>query len=237
MPASNTNTKKNIGFSTGAIELRDYKAAIQWSLQNKLRTIELSALRFEELEPLVGSLESFDWSQFDYVSLHAPSSFPKDKEDDVLSLLKKIQTRKWNIIVHPDILYTPSKWRHFGRNLLIENMDRRKPIGRTLEELTPLFADLPEARMCLDLAHARQLDTTMTLLWSFFVAFHERIAEIHISELDSRCKHHPLSVSSVRDYKNFSRAFSTLPIIIESVLPEKQQRIPEYKIALEVANP
>ncbi|MFI5380587.1 MAG: hypothetical protein ACHRHE_14920, partial [Tepidisphaerales bacterium] len=172
------------GFSTGALEKGNYRKAIRWMQQHHARAMELSALRYDELEPLIDDLDSLPVRDFAYVSFHAPSSFPRESENRVVSLLDRVFRRGWNIVVHPDVIYTPPLWRPFGRQLLVENMDRRKTMGRTVAELSTLLNELPQARLCLDVAHARQLDTTLTLLWSLTTAFGPRIAEVHISELD-----------------------------------------------------
>jgi hypothetical protein len=117
------------------------------------------------------------------------------------------------------VIRNHSLWQQFGSQLLIENMDRRKSVGRTPGELDRLFRLLPEARMCLDFAHARQIDTTLTLLSQLIARFSSRIAEIHISELDSWCQHQPMSAGAVKDYQVFASHFSdSLPVIIESML-------------------
>lgn len=208
-----------IGFSTGALERGNYRDAVNWMVGHHIRSMELSALRLDELEPLVSSLHELPLDQFDYVSFHAPSSFSQDKEDRVIELLQPVHRRGWNIVVHPDVIYTPARWHGFGDRLLIENMDRRKPVGRTPSELTDLFTRLPKARLCLDVAHARQMDTTLTLLWEILRRFSDRVAEIHISELDSRCRHQPMSHGAVMDYKKvMTRAGRSAPVIVESML-------------------
>src|ERR1051325_10533180 len=100
-------------------------------------------------------------------------------------MLRRVFKRWWNIIVHPDVMRKPTLWRQFGRKLLLENMDRRKTVARTADELAIYFEQLPEARLCLDFAHARQLDTTLSVLTEIIYKFLSKIAEIHISELDS----------------------------------------------------
>jgi len=208
-----------IGFSTGALERGNYRDAVRWMVGNDIHSMELSALRFDELEPLVSSLHELPLDKFEYISFHAPSSFCQDKEDRVIELLQPVYRRGWNIVVHPDVIYTPALWHVFGDQLLIENMDRRKPIGRTPSELTDLFSRLPKARLCLDVAHARQMDTTLTLLWDILRRFSDRVAEIHISELDSRCRHQPMSHGAVMDYKKvMARAGRSAPVIVESML-------------------
>ena len=208
-----------MGFSTGALERGNFQKAVSWMIAHHIHAVELSALRFEELQPLVESLSHLQLKSFQYVSFHAPSSFEKSKESQVISLLQPVKKQGWNIIVHPDVIYTPSLWAVFGEHLLIENMDRRKPIGRTSDELKDLFKQLPKARLCLDVAHARQLDTTLMLLWHIVHTFADRIGEVHISELDSRCRHQPMSRGAMMDYQQvLGRATRGIPVIVESML-------------------
>jgi hypothetical protein len=210
--------EERYGFSTGALERGDYRAAMDWICQHGVRSVELSALRLEELEPLVSDLDVLPLADFEYVSFHAPSAYPKEAEERVVELLGKVYERGWNIVVHPDVIYTPARWKRFKDSLLIENMDRRKSTGRTVAELAEFFCLLPDARMCLDVAHARQMDTTLTLLWSMISEFSSRIAEVHISELDSHCRHRPLSHAAVKDYRRFADSLRNVPVIIESML-------------------
>jgi len=208
-----------VGFSTGALEKGNYRKALDWMGENDVRTVELSALRFEELKPLVESLDAIDLKEFDLISFHAPSSFKPDQEKSVIDLLNQVHVRGWNIIVHPDVIYNPELWSHYGAQLLIENMDRRKETGRTVRELAWHFQTLPKARLCLDVAHARQLDTSLNLLKSIIDIYSDRIAEIHISELDCHCLHQPLSGASVTDYQYFRDKYpKDVPVIIESML-------------------
>jgi len=137
------------------------------------------------------------------------------------------------------VIYTPARWEHFGRRLLIENMDRRKHTGRTASELSKIFEWLPRARLCLDVAHARQLDTTLTLLRSLISTFIDRIAEVHISELDSRCHHRSLSWNAILDYSCIAERLSNVPVIIESMFDhaDTTRREHEIKLAQEAMEP
>ncbi|MDB5388097.1 MAG: Xylose isomerase domain protein barrel [Planctomycetaceae bacterium] len=227
------------GFSTGALEKSDFQTAVEWMRANQIRCVELSALRLDELQPLVDSLGALDLDQFVYISFHAPSSFPKHQEKFVVDLLTVVARHGWNIVVHPDVISTPSLWQVFGRQLLLENMDRRKSTGRNVEELTKLFEELPDSRLCLDLAHARQLDTTLGLLHDIVKTFKDRIAEVHISELDSRCSHRPLSESAVTDYQYFAQALENVPVIIESVIDHLHHslRLDEVHLAEKALTP
>ena len=224
MSDSNRNHKK-IGFSTGALEKGNYRQALRWLRNHQVHNVELSALRIEELQPLVEAIESLPIETFSYISFHAPSAFPAEAETHVTDLLHHVFKQGWNIIVHPDVIRQPVLWRPFGRKLLLENMDRRKNVARTADELTIWFHELPEARLCLDVAHARQLDTTLGVLTEIIVKFLSKIAEIHISELDSNCAHQLMSVTSVMDYRQVANRFRpTMPIIIESMLDNVDTR-------------
>lgn len=222
-----------VGFSTGALERGDFQKAVSWMILHHIHAVELSALRFDELRPLVESLDELPLDSFNYISFHAPSSFKKDEEEQVIELLQPVFQRGWNIVVHPDVIYTPRYWARFGEHLLIENMDRRKAVGKTPEELKELFQQLPLARLCLDVAHARQLDTTLTLLWNIARDFSDRIAEVHISELDSRCRHQPMTRRAMLDYQQvIGRTTRNAPVIVESMLDADRSSLRMNEIEL-----
>jgi hypothetical protein len=200
---------------------------------SNIRALELSALRYDELKPLIDCLDALPLKSFTYISLHAPSAFPESREEEVLNLLLPVSQRGWNVIVHPDVIYTPRRWASLGERLLIENMDRRKPVGRTAEELEKLFKELPDAQLCLDVAHARQLDTSLRLLWDILCKFWNRVREVHISELDSFCRHQPMSNGAVRDYQRIADRISAgVPVIIESMLGTDRAPLRMAEIAL-----
>ncbi len=227
-------SSRQVGFSTGALERGNFREAVTWMISHHIHAVELSALRFDELQPLVESLDNLPLESFNYVSFHAPSSFKKDKEERVIELLQPVAKRGWNIIVHPDVIYTPNLWSSFGEHLLIENMDRRKAIGRTAGELKDLFKQLPKARLCLDVAHARQLDTTLMLLWDIVRSLGDRIGEVHISELDSLCRHQPMSRGAMMDFQQvLGRGLRLAPVIVESMLDSNRSslRMHEFEMA------
>jgi hypothetical protein len=84
------------------------------------------------------------------------------------------------------------------------------------------------------------MDTTLTLLSQIISRFSPRIAEIHISELDSWCQHQPMSASAVNDYRMFASRFSSfLPVIIESMLDGNRVgiRMDEFDLARKAMRP
>jgi hypothetical protein len=240
MSVSDICAPRSIGFSTGALERGDYRSALAWLREQGIASVELSALRLSELEGLVCDLTALELESFSYISFHAPGSFGASEEERVVTLLQKVFERGWNIVVHPDVIRKPVLWRRFGNRLLLENMDRRKLTGRTVEELSLFFEHLPEARLCLDVAHARQLDTTLTLLAGLIRLYKDRIAEVHISELDSLCRHRPMSWCAVADYRSLKwpGLSSGAPVIIESMLDQSNTdlRMDEYFLAHEALN-
>jgi len=175
-----------IGFSTGALAKGDFETGVRISRSLQCTALELSALRLEELDPLVKFVTSTDLTDFEYVSIHAPSQLTSALEESVISVLHQMSSQRgWNIVVHPDCISNFAAWNAFGERLNIENMDKRKPIGRTLEELESLFQRLPAAKMCFDIAHARQVDSTMAEAYRIVRQFGPRICQIHISEVNT----------------------------------------------------
>lgn len=71
---------KTLGYSTGALALSDYRRALDMLKDQPVAAVELSAIREQELTPLLRSLGELDLSQFEYVSIHAPSEFPAESE-------------------------------------------------------------------------------------------------------------------------------------------------------------
>jgi hypothetical protein len=86
------------------------------------------------------------------------------------------------------------------------------------------------------MAHARQLDPMLVLLADIVKAFRSRLGQLHISELDSHCRHQPMSASCVADFKQFAVELPPgLPVIIESMLdgPRTYLRKQELRLAHE----
>jgi hypothetical protein len=129
--------------------------------------------------------------------------------------------------VHPDMLFTPPAWSGLGDKLLIENMDKRKPVGRNVVELLPFFEALPDARFCFDIGHARQFDPSMTEASLLLQAFGRRLAEVHISEVNTASRHDPISRNAVRAFQAV-RAYipEDIPIILETLIADGQSNIP-----------
>lgn len=208
-----------IGFSTGALAFSDFRKAIDTLNNTSVNAIELSALRRHELDPLAVAIADLDLTQFKYISVHAPSKYAADDEQNVVSLLDKFAKNDWPIVLHPDAVHNYKLWEHFGDLLLIENMDIRKLIGRTCNELDKVFEVLPNARLCFDIAHARQIDSSMSEAKMILNRYGSKTTQIHISDVDSNCRHNSISERSILDYQKISHLIpSDAAIIIETIM-------------------
>jgi hypothetical protein len=206
-----------VGFSTGALAKADFRLALHELEGKTVNSIELSALRYRELPVLLESLTELPLDRYRYVAIHAPSQFDQLEEGQVVKLLKKLVPAKWPIIVHPDTIHSFELWRTLGSRIAIENMDRRKAIGRTAEELKTIFDKLPEAQLCFDIGHARQFDTTMTEAYRILKLYTKKLCQVHVSEVNSASQHDPVSFTSILAFSQVANLISaTVPLIIES---------------------
>ena len=213
----------SLGFSTGALAKGDFKRGIDLQSHAGVNAIELSALRETEVDALVSALSYLNLSGFSYVSFHAPSQLDRMSEEHLVARLQEVAQRNIPIVVHPDIIKNPSLWQSLGRWLLIENMDQRKSIGRTATELGFFFNVLPEARLCFDIAHARQVDPTMSASVELLVRFADRLAEIHLSEVNSKSNHIAISSTAAHAYRRVSSLIpKDVPVILESMIAPDQ---------------
>jgi hypothetical protein len=189
----------------------------------KASAIELSALRQEELVPLVEQLNQLDLCQFRYIAFHAPSSMEPAFEISALRLLEQVAHRGWAVIVHPNVIYRPREWACLGDLLCIENMDKRKPIGQTASDLLAIFTDLPLATFCFDIGHARQVDPTMSEASAILQNLGGRLRQLHVSEVNTQSRHDALSLESVLAFQKVSHLIpAEVPVILESRIEESQ---------------
>lgn len=216
----------NIGFSTGSIAYGDFRAALEMLANQDTIVVELSALREEELDQLIGAMDTLDLAQFEYISFHAPSKLRNLTEEYVVDRLCSIADRNWPIVVHPDTIQDYALWRDLGAHLCIENMDKRKACGRTAMDLQLIFEQLPEASFCLDVAHARQVDPSLSQCYQMLKQFGGRLVQIHLSDVTSESKHVPLNLEALNAYKRIIQYVpDQVPVILESpILPGENQK-------------
>jgi hypothetical protein len=214
---------RRIGFSTGALARGDFRSALGTLQRHGIRVVELSALRATELDPLTNALPSVDLSGFRFVSIHAPSRFQREEEPWIIERLQVFVNLGYPIVVHPDVIFDRRRWRKFGDALLIENMDKRKPVGRSVAELQQFFEDLPSARFCFDIGHARQVDPSMTEAVLLLCAFRDRLAEVHMSQVNTASRHDPISINAVSAFRSVLTSIpEAVPIVLEPLIDQGQ---------------
>jgi hypothetical protein len=226
-----------IGFSTGALAYSDFRRGLQILRGKRTNAIELSALREAELAPLVGALDSLDLSPYTYVSVHAPSKYEQGHEAEIVALLRRVASRGWRIVLHPDVVHDVAAWNSFGPLLLIENMDKRNNSGRTARELSDIFEKLPQAGLCFDIGHCRQVDPTMNESYLILREFGDRLRQLHVSEVNSRSTHDPLSSVSIDAFEKVAFLVpENIPIILESPVQDAdaEQEIARARLALPI---
>ena len=212
-----------IGFSTGALAKSDFRHGIELVRRHGAQAVELSALRDTELVPLLEALDDLDLSFATYCSFHAPSRFETLSEQAVAELLRTLLPRRWPIIVHPDALVDRAVWHEFGEWLCVENMDKRKTAGRTEEELKAVFRDFPEASLCFDIGHARQIDPTMAEATRILRSFGGRLKQVHMSDVNSNGGHDALSLSALVDFQKVAELIPpNIPVILETDIPKQR---------------
>ena len=214
---------RQFGFSTGAVAFGDFRAALQILSHYDFDVVELSALRHHELPPLVAAFESLEISRYAYVSVHAPSQFPESEEANVVALLTSLSSRGIPVVLHPDAIFD---WRLSsapGRWLRLGSADISLTIGRTTAELIACFERLPEAGLCFDMGHARQVDPSLVESRRIIAEFANRIRQVHISDVGSDSTHERISWGAARSFSALASMIpENAPIVIESVTSSEQ---------------
>lgn len=223
----------NIGFSTGALAKGDFHRALSLLRATHLAVVELSALRESELPELMDSLDALDLTPFSYVSVHVPTVLKHMTEGAVIECLKPALRKQLPVIVHPDIIRNHEIWRtRVGSLLTIENMDKRKPGGKTVAELAEVFSALPESGFCFDVAHAAQVDPSMTEAAQILRNFGSRIRQVHASGVNTSSGHGKLSITASFSISRISHLVPpNVPIILESPVDDEHSIVNEVQFA------
>ena len=111
------------------------------------------------------------------------------EEERLVSELAAIAPYARGIVMHPDTIDRFETFRALGSKLVLENMDSRKPDGRTSDELDRAFAELPEAGFCFDIAHAWSIDSSMGVAQGLLDRFGGRLRHVHLSSLSEDLHH------------------------------------------------
>jgi hypothetical protein len=197
----------------------DWPALIAHATSCSEEALELSALALADLDSAVPYLRRSP-PGIRHLSLHAPLELPDGGEQELASRLSDVESRLSAVVVHPHILEEPGRLAPLGEHLALENMDVQKPSGRDVAELEPYFAELPEARFCLDVAHVKTVDPSMELGHTLVDAFGERLCELHVSGIDDECAHVAFTLADIELYEPVLRRCRRVPWILESLPAE-----------------
>jgi hypothetical protein len=210
-----------IGASTGFLveDRGDWPVLAERAAALSPFTAELAALSEDELPGLLAYLAGLDaLLPFRYLSVHAPSKGLRMAEARLVDALARLPAFVDAIVVHPDVIDDPAEYRRLGARLVLENMDTRKADGRTAAELAPYFAELPEAGLCLDVAHARDVDATMAGAGELLDRFAGRLRHLHVSSIDGAGHHVPLTDADDAAFRPVLRRCRDVPWILEAPL-------------------
>lgn len=207
-----------VGASTGYMgdERGDWLRQIELAREVSPFAIELSALSEPELPSLAEFLASGPNLPFRYISIHGPSKNLLGDEEKLVAELALLAGHASAIVMHPDTIRDASIYRRLGHKLLLENMDARKQSGRSPQELTLLFDELPEAGFCLDVPHAWSVDPTMRLAAELLDRFGARLRHVHLSSLSRDLHHVPLTVEDEALFSPTLKRCLDVPWIFEA---------------------
>jgi hypothetical protein len=209
-----------IGASTGFLieERGDWPTLADAAARLSPFTAEFAALSELELPGLLAYLLAGGAQEptFHYLSVHAPSKHLKMAEPKLVDCLSRLPACVDAIVVHPDVIDDPGEYRRLGARLVLENMDTRKGGGRTADELAPYFAELPDAGLCLDVAHARDVDATMGGAHALLDRFAGRLRHLHVSSLDAGGHHVPLTAADEQAFRPVLARCRDVPWILEA---------------------
>jgi hypothetical protein len=217
-PSSLLATHRMVGCSTGYMtENRgNWDALAEEAARTAPAAAELSALSEDELPGLLEYLSRGPRMPFPFVSVHGPSKGRSLPENELVALLAQLPIWISGIVLHPDVMEDLEAYRPLGRRLVIENMDARKDGGQTPGDLGRYFEALPLARLCFDIAHADEVDPTLTVGREILDRFADRLSHVHVSSLDGSSHHVPLTEDDEERFGPLLRRCADVPWILEA---------------------
>ncbi len=210
-----------LGASTGIFDedRGDWPTLVRRACEISSFAVELSALAGPELISLSSYLAHAPRLPFRYVSVHAPAKALAEPEAQTVRRLGALPLWVRSVVVHPDALVEPQRYRALGTRLVLENMDARKPVGRSADELEEFFEVLPDAGFCFDIAHAHSLDPSMELAEELLHRYGSRLRQVHLSSLIDG-EHVPLRDADARSFAAVLDRCRDVPWILEARPPQ-----------------
>lgn len=210
------------GASTGYMkrDRSNWPALLHAAADVSQAVTELSALSAPELAPLALALgDPAALDPFTFVSVHAPSKGWVGSGQQLVEALLAFPEKVCGFVAHPEALPSLEPFNALEDRLWLENMDRRKNDARTVDELGRFFVQLPRARFCFDIAHARQHDPSMSLAHDLLDAFGDRLAEVHLSSILPDGTHVPVTAVDADGFGPVLERCAHVPWILEAPLP------------------
>jgi hypothetical protein len=212
-----------VGVSTGYMEdMRDdWPALVDAAIRATPFAAELSALAEPELDGLIDYLcgGGAPALPFTYLSVHAPTKALTQDDRQIAERLCALPPSVDVVVIHPDTIEDPAAYERLGWRVVIENMDERKPTGQLPGQLDDLFAALPEAGFCFDVAHAWSVDPTMELANDLLDRFRDRLRHVHLSSLDDDGHHVTLTEEHEELFTPILDRCRDVPWIFEAPAP------------------
>lgn len=205
-----------VGASTGWLrDAGDWPAQARAAAAVSPFAAELAALSLPEFDGLEAWLHTLPALPFRYLSVHAPVKNLDGDEAALIGRLAALPALVRSIVVHPDVMLDAAAYARIGSRLVVENMDDRKPTGQTADDLAEVFAVLPEAGFCLDVAHVTAVDPSMDLAHELLDRFGARLRQLHVSSLVDG-EHAPLTGEDAERFRPVLRRCVDVPWLLEA---------------------
>jgi hypothetical protein len=207
-----------VGCSTGYMADRrgEWASLVEEAAHTAPAAVELSALSEEELPGLLSYLATAPRLPFRFITVHGPSKGRSLSDKQLVEQLLQLPVWISVVVLHPDVMEDVGAFRKLGRRLAIENMDARKDGGQDADQLADLFEQLPEARLCFDIAHASAVDPTLAVAEEILSTFANRLSHVHVSSLDEDSHHIPLGVEDEERFRPVLRRCADVPWMLEA---------------------
>jgi sugar phosphate isomerase/epimerase len=217
----------NFGIATGAFvrEREVWTLAVGRAAAEGWPFLELTALgdesRLDALLPLLDD-PALGLERFGRVSVHAPVRFLASARDAAGKI--GVVARAYDVVVHPDVYWDELWLRELGSRAVFENMDVTKRFGATVVDLELVFERFPEAGLCLDVAHVWTNDPSLSLAHELLDRFHDRLRQLHVSEIELEGEHRPTTDADLTLYGPVLERCPDVPWLLETELVAEAPR-------------
>jgi len=228
-----------LGFVTGKLDKVSYLEKIKIFKELNCNALEIGLLDANRFDEVKNSLSKVDYTDFKYLSLHAPALYSNEKyyyknDKQTRQILEEISWlhKKFNfpaIVLHPNRVKDWPVIREYDLPWAIENLSDRASFGSTISDLEKVFKE-DDYKMVLDLNHCLSVDPTSEFARKMVDIFSDRIVEVHLSGYvgyhDLLCQTKQIELIKIASQLN-------VPVIIESVCNTVEEYRMEYKYIIE----